>query len=90
MDFEYSARTRELQKKLLAFMDEHIYPNESKFYAHVRSDRRWEVVPIIEELKPKARAAGLWQQPCSCRGRCWPIRCGPAGSRWRSRSGAWP
>jgi len=60
MDFEYSARTKELQKKLLAFMDEHIYPSEPKYYAHVRSDKRWEAVPIIEELKPKAKAAGLW------------------------------
>jgi len=60
MDFEYSARTKELQKKLLAFMDEHIYPNEAKYYAHVRSDKRWEPVPVIEELKPKAKAAGLW------------------------------
>jgi acyl-CoA dehydrogenase len=60
MDFEYSAKTKELQKKLLAFMDEHIYPNEHKYYAHVRSDKRWEPVPIIEELKPKAKAAGLW------------------------------
>jgi len=60
MDFEYSARTKELQKKLLAFMDEHIYPNEPKYYAHVRGDKRWEPVPIIEELKPKAKAAGLW------------------------------
>ena len=60
MDFEYSAKTKEMQKKLLAFMDEHIYPNEAKYYAHVRSDKRWEPVPIIEELKPKAKAAGLW------------------------------
>jgi acyl-CoA dehydrogenase len=60
MDFEYSARTQELRKKLLAFMDEHIYPNEAKYYAHVRSDKRWEPVPVIEELKPKAQAAGLW------------------------------
>jgi acyl-CoA dehydrogenase len=60
MDFEYSARTKELQKKLLAFMDEHIYPNEEKYYAHVNSPKRWEPVPIIEELKPKAKAAGLW------------------------------
>jgi acyl-CoA dehydrogenase len=60
MDFEYSARTKELQKKLLAFMEELIYPNEHKYYAHVRSDKRWEAVPIIEELKPKAKAAGLW------------------------------
>ena len=60
MDFEYSQRTKDLQKKLVAFMDEHIYPNESKYAAHVRSDKRWEPVPIIEELKPKAKAAGLW------------------------------
>jgi acyl-CoA dehydrogenase len=60
MDFEYSARTKDLQKKLLAFMAEHIYPNEDKYYAHINSDKRWEPVPIIEELKPKAKAAGLW------------------------------
>ncbi len=60
MDFEYSQRTKDLQKKLTAFMDEHIYPNEDKYYAHTNSDKRWEPVPIIEELKPKAKAAGLW------------------------------
>jgi len=60
MDFEFSARTKDLQKKLLAFMDEHIYPSEAKYTAHVKSEKRWEPVPIIEELKPKARAAGLW------------------------------
>jgi acyl-CoA dehydrogenase len=60
MDFEYSARTKDLQKKLLAFMDEHIYPNEGKYYEHTRGDKRWEPVPIIEELKPKAKKAGLW------------------------------
>jgi acyl-CoA dehydrogenase len=60
MDFEYSAKTKELQRKLLAFMNEHIYPNEDKYYAHINSDKRWEPVPIIEALKPKAKAAGLW------------------------------
>ena len=60
MDFEYSPRVKELQQRLTAFMDEHIYPNEKKYYAHVRSDKRWEPVPIIEELKPKAKKAGLW------------------------------
>ena len=60
MDFEYSAKTKELQKKLRAFMDEHIYPNEPKYYAHVHGPKRWEPVPIIEELKPLARKAGLW------------------------------
>jgi len=48
MDFEYSPRVKELQKRLIAFMDEHIYPNEHKYYAHVRGDKRWEAVPIIE------------------------------------------
>src|SRR3954465_9188405 len=60
MDFEYSPRVKDLQKRLIAFMAEHIYPREPKYYAHVRSDKRWQPVPIIEELKPKARAAGLW------------------------------
>jgi len=60
MDFEYSPRVKDLQKRLITFMEEHIYPNEPKYYAHVHSDKRWEPVPIIEELKPKARAAGLW------------------------------
>ncbi len=60
MDFEYSAKTKELQKRLLAFMDQYIYPNEGKYYAHTRGEKRWEPVPIIEELKPRAKAAGLW------------------------------
>ncbi len=60
MDFEYSDRVKQLQKELLAFMDEYIYPNESLYYDHVNSPNRWQPVPIIEELKPKARAAGLW------------------------------
>jgi len=60
MDFEYSPRVQDLRKKLAAFMEEHIYPNEGKYHAHVRGPKRWEPVPIIEELKPKARAAGLW------------------------------
>ncbi|MGD9952483.1 MAG: acyl-CoA dehydrogenase family protein [Burkholderiales bacterium] len=60
MDFEYSPRVHELRKKLIAFMDEHVYPNEAAYHAHVRGDKRWTPVPIIEELKPKARKAGLW------------------------------
>ena len=60
MDFEYSPKVQDLRKRLIAFMDEYIYPNEPKYYAHVRSDKRWTAVPIIEELKPTARAAGLW------------------------------
>jgi acyl-CoA dehydrogenase len=64
MDFEYSARVRELQTRLLAFMDEHIYPNEHRFHAEVAENRArgnaWQPTRVIEELKVKARAAGLW------------------------------
>ncbi|MGA7985612.1 MAG: acyl-CoA dehydrogenase family protein [Burkholderiales bacterium] len=60
MDFEYSPKVKELQKKLVAFMNEHIYPNEKAWYDHCNGPERWQAVPIIEQLKPKARAAGLW------------------------------
>ena len=61
MDFEYSERTRSLKKALEAFMDEHIYPNEPLFQQQLNEGgNRWKSVPLIEELKPKARAAGLW------------------------------
>jgi acyl-CoA dehydrogenase len=60
MDFEYSPKVRELQKKLVAFMNEHIYPNEKAWYDHCNGPNRWQPVPVIEQLKPKARAAGLW------------------------------
>ncbi|HXZ91694.1 MAG TPA: acyl-CoA dehydrogenase family protein [Burkholderiales bacterium] len=60
MDFEYSPRVKELQTKLKAFMDAHIYPNEKAWYDHCNGPNRWQPVPIIEELKPKARALGLW------------------------------
>jgi acyl-CoA dehydrogenase len=60
LNFDYTPKVQELRKRLTAFMDEHIYPNEPAYYAHVRGDQRWTPVPIIEELKPKARKAGLW------------------------------
>ena len=60
MNFEFSSRVQELQQKLAAFMHEHVYPNEQQWEAHVRSELRWQPVPLIEELKLKARAAGLW------------------------------
>ncbi|MGH8747777.1 MAG: acyl-CoA dehydrogenase family protein [Burkholderiales bacterium] len=60
MDFEYSPRMKELQNKLVAFMNEHIYPNEKAWYDHCNGPNRWQPVPVIEVLKPKARAAGLW------------------------------
>jgi acyl-CoA dehydrogenase len=60
MHFEYPARVQELQKRLTDFMDEHIYPNEARYHQHTLGTDRWQPVPVIEELKPKARAAGLW------------------------------
>ncbi len=60
MDFEYSDKVKALQEKLTAFMEEHIYPNEKTFFAQIDEGERWQPVPIVEELKPKAKAAGLW------------------------------
>jgi acyl-CoA dehydrogenase len=59
MHFEFSDKVKDLQKRLTAFMDEHIYPNEKRFYQEIESNR-WAPTRVIEELKPKARAAGLW------------------------------
>ena len=59
MHFDFTPKVQDLQKRLQAFMEEHIYPNEKLFYEQVARNR-WQPVPIIEELKPKARAAGLW------------------------------
>jgi len=64
MEFEYSAKVKDMQAKLRAFMDEHIYPNEHVFFEEIAANRAkgnaWIPTKIVEELKPKARAAGLW------------------------------
>jgi acyl-CoA dehydrogenase len=60
MVFPKSDKVQELEAKLTAFMDEHVYPNESVFHDQISSGDRWQPVPIIEELKTKAKAAGLW------------------------------
>jgi acyl-CoA dehydrogenase len=59
MNFDFSEKTKDLQRRLQAFMDEHIYPNEMRLEAEIERNR-WKPAPIIEELKLKARAAGLW------------------------------
>ena len=59
MDFEFSARTKDFEQRLRAFMDEHVYPNESRFEQEIQRNR-WQPSRVIEELKPKARAVGLW------------------------------
>ncbi|MEV8596661.1 acyl-CoA dehydrogenase [Streptomyces sp. NPDC052012] len=61
MDFAFDARTEELRAKLLAFMDEHVYPAE-KVAEEQRAalDSPWKTVPVVEELKAEARRQGLW------------------------------
>jgi len=59
MNFVFSAKVRSLQQRLQAFMDEHVYPNERRFYDEIERNR-WSPTCVIEDLKPKARAAGLW------------------------------
>jgi acyl-CoA dehydrogenase len=60
MSFEYSDKTLGLMKRLNAFMDEHVYPNEQRFFAEVAEGDRWQPTRVIEEMKDKAKAAGLW------------------------------
>ena len=64
MEFEYSPKVQDMQARLLAFMDQHIYPNEARFYEEVAANRAkgnaWIPTRIIEELKPLARQQGLW------------------------------
>ncbi len=64
MDFSYSPRTQDLQARLNAFMAEHVYPAEAAWAAEIEANtqagRRWTPLQVIEQLKPKARAAGLW------------------------------
>lgn len=59
MDFEHSARVKALQLQLNEFMREHVYPHEKTFKAQV-AEERWKSPPILEELKAKAKAQGLW------------------------------
>ncbi len=60
MQFELSPRSIELQAKLNAFMDAHVYPNEEVYYRQLNEGDRWKVIPLIETLKEKARAENLW------------------------------
>ena len=64
MDFSFTPKVQEFQARLLSFMDQHVYPNEARFFREIAENRgkgnAWIPTMIIEELKPKARAAGLW------------------------------
>jgi acyl-CoA dehydrogenase len=64
MNFDYTPKVKDMQTRLLAFMDEHIYPQEHRYHEEVAANRAqgnaWVPTRVIEELKPKARSAGLW------------------------------
>ncbi|MFI8184377.1 acyl-CoA dehydrogenase family protein [Actinacidiphila glaucinigra] len=63
MDFAYDARTEELRGRLLAFMDEHVYPAEAVFHRQreaAEGEAVWSAPPVVEDLKAKARERGLW------------------------------
>src|SRR5437764_165564 len=60
MNFAYSVKVEELRARVGAFMVEHVYPNEGLFQQQVGEGDRWQPTAIVEELKAKARAAGLW------------------------------
>ena len=70
MDFDYSPKVIELQDRLRAFMEAHVYPNEQRFDDEVGQGDRWQPTRLIEELKAKAKAASLWNLflPASERG----------------------
>ena len=64
MNFDYTPKVQDLQARLLAFMDSHIYPNEARFLEEIAENRAkgnaWVPLQLIENLKPLARQAGLW------------------------------
>ncbi len=58
--FEHNEKTADLLARLRAFMAEHIYPNEKLYYQQKTEGDRWAHIPLVDELKAKAKAAGLW------------------------------
>ncbi|HEX8636854.1 MAG TPA: hypothetical protein VF692_02240, partial [Pyrinomonadaceae bacterium] len=60
MNFDYSTKSLELQRKLRRFMDAHVYTNEKAYENEINSGDRWQPSVLIEDLKQKARAENLW------------------------------
>jgi len=60
MNFDFSDRVEALRTRLLAFMDEHVYPNEKTYHEQLEAGDRWSTPPVMEELKAKAKKAELW------------------------------
>ena len=64
MDFSHSEKVRDLQERITQFMDEHVYPAEPLYHKELEQNRKagnpWQVTKVVEDLKKKAKAAGLW------------------------------
>ena len=60
MNFDYTEKVKQLQARVRGFMDEHVFPNERTFVQQIASGDRWQPTQIVEDLKVKARALGLW------------------------------
>jgi acyl-CoA dehydrogenase len=60
MEFEFSTKVKGLQARLTAFMEQHVYPCENRFAQEVAEGDRWQPTQVMEELKDRAKAAGLW------------------------------
>ncbi|MFP6778291.1 MAG: acyl-CoA dehydrogenase, partial [Alphaproteobacteria bacterium] len=60
MDFGYSDKAKDVHDRVAAFMEAHVYPNEQKMLSEIATGDRWQPIPYLEELKEKAKAAGLW------------------------------
>src|SRR5210317_48228 len=60
MNFEFSPKVESLRQQLLGFMDEHIYPNEERFYEQIEQGDRWTSPEMLDDLKKKAQEQGLW------------------------------
>ncbi len=65
MDFTMSARQRQWLERVQAFMNKHVRPAVQIYDEQDAEGPRWKIIPVIEELKAKAKAEGLWN--CSCR-----------------------
>jgi alkylation response protein AidB-like acyl-CoA dehydrogenase len=60
MDFEYSQKTKDYVERVGAFMDKNLYPNEEELEQQIEDGGRWCVIPLLEEIKARAKADGLW------------------------------
>ena len=60
MDFQHTEKAQTWINKVQAFMDEHVYPAVPTYEAQQKEGSRWKVLPVVEEVKAKAKKAGLW------------------------------